>query len=110
LAGSHTAACVVESVDNGITPGDLKQRGNYTAASWHSLGFSHEYSYYRLEIETGGGARCHVTANQSSLYTMRAIGDLDADGTRSTFELAIGSDAENELYHSRAVYVVAETE
>jgi len=108
--GDHTAGCVVDSVDNALVPGDVKQRGDYSAASWHSLGFTYEFSYFRLEIATGGAGRCHVVANTTSLYTMRAIGDLDGDGDRSLFELALASDGENELYHSRAVYVVNETE
>jgi prepilin-type N-terminal cleavage/methylation domain-containing protein len=110
ILGQHTAACVVDSADNAVTPSDVKQRGNYSGASWRSLGFTHEYAYYRLEIDNAGGSRCHVTANVADLYTLRARGDLDADGNLSLFELAVASTPENELYRSRSLYIVNETE
>ena len=110
LLGGHTAGCVVDPADNGTIPTSSKQRGDYSGASWRALGFSHEFSYYRLEIARGAPGRCQVTANTTDLYTMRAIGDLDGDGSTSLFELAMASNGENEPYHSRAFYVVAETE
>ena len=110
LTGQHRANCIVGSTDNAVSPGDTKKLGDYSSPSWRSLGFTHEYSYFRLEIATAGVGRCQVPANTSPLYTMRAIGDLDGDGDTSLFELAVGSNGEDELYHSRAVYVVAETE
>jgi type IV pilus assembly protein PilA len=110
LQGQHTAACVVGSADNAVNPRDVKQRGDYSGPAWRSLGFTHEYSYFRLEISTTGGARCQVVANTLDLYTLRARGDLDGDGDTSLFEVAVGSNGENELYRSRGLYVVAETE
>jgi prepilin-type N-terminal cleavage/methylation domain-containing protein len=110
VTGNHTAACVVASADNAVTPRDEKQRGDYTGASWYSLGYTHEYSYYRLEIDNPGGERCHVVANVSNVYTLRARGNLDGDGDLSLFELAVASNGENELYRSRGLYVVSETE
>jgi type IV pilus assembly protein PilA len=111
ITGQHTAGCTVDPTDNAVTPNDLKQRGDYAAASWHSLGFAHEFSYYRLEITTHGGAgQCHNTANTPDMYTLRAIGDLDGDGITSRFEVAVASDGENELYRSRGFFVLNETE
>jgi hypothetical protein len=43
------------------------------------------------------------------LYTFYAFGDLDGDGVQSTFELAAGSNADNEPYHS-GFYIVNELE
>lgn len=111
VTGQHTAGCTVDSVDNAVTPRDVKQRGDYAAASWRSLGYSHEYSYYRLEIATNGGTgRCQNTANTPDTYTLRARGDLDGDGDPSLFEVAVASNGENELYRSRGFYVFNETE
>lgn len=111
VSGQHTAGCTVDAADNAIAPTDAKQRGTYTAPSWRSLGFSHEYSYYRLEIapQTGTG-RCRNTAGSLEIYTLRAVGDLDGDGDTSLFEIAVGSNGENELYRSRGFYVASETE
>ena len=41
---------------------------------------------------------------------MRAVGDLDHDATLSTFDLAVASNAENELYHARGFNITNETE
>ena len=64
--------------------------------------------YYRYEI-VGGPARCGVGPNES-IYTFRAYGDLDDDGVLSTFELAVSSDANNELIRSGGVHIVQELE
>jgi hypothetical protein len=53
---------------------------------------------------------CDNGAGQSSVYTAYAMGDLDSDGATSSFELAIGSDGENELYHARGFYIQNEIE
>jgi Tfp pilus assembly protein PilE len=111
IAGQHTAGCTVDPTDNAVTPNALKQRGDYAAASWRSLGFTHEFSYYRLEITTHAGAgQCQNAANTPDMYTLRAVGDLDDDGTTSRFEVAVASDGENELYRSRGFFVQNETE
>ena len=41
---------------------------------------------------------------------MRAVGDLDNDGVQSQFDLYVGSNGENELYHARGFNITNETE
>jgi prepilin-type N-terminal cleavage/methylation domain-containing protein len=48
--------------------------------------------------------------NNPDLYTFFANGDLDGDGTLSTFELAVGSSETNQLYHSRGLFITNEVE
>jgi type II secretory pathway pseudopilin PulG len=111
ISGLLRAACVVDSSDNGITPGPTKVVGDYSAASWRAINFEIGFSYFRYEIQTQGGAsRCDVAADTVPLYFIRAYGDLDGDGIRSLQELAVGSDKHNYLYHSRGFYVVNENE
>jgi len=110
IVGAHQVDCVVASVDNVIVPNDTKQAGDYSAASWKDLGYSYSYGYYRFEIINAGASRCGVTANTPDVYTLRAVGDLDADGTQSTFDLAVASNAENELYHARGYNNVNDAE
>jgi prepilin-type N-terminal cleavage/methylation domain-containing protein len=105
------AACVVNTVDNGVTPGPTKQIGDYSAAPWRAIDFEIGFSYFRYEIQTqGGGSRCNVPANTVPLYLIRAYGDLDGDGLRAMHELAAGSDNDNYLYHARGFYIVNENE
>jgi prepilin-type N-terminal cleavage/methylation domain-containing protein len=53
---------------------------------------------------------CEGAANSAEVYTLYANGDLDGDNATSNFELAVGSDADNQLYHSRGLYIENELE
>lgn len=91
------------------TPSDSKQKfegdANLKALSFHVA----DFVYFSYGISSAGG-RCDNSANTSNLYTFYANGDLDGDGTMSTFEFAAGSDESNTLYHSRGLYIVDEVE
>ena len=94
------------------TPAASKQKFTTTASdtSFRALQFSvADYVYYSYGI-TAAAASCNWSAGNSSLYTFYANGDLDGDITLSTFELATGSDADNQLYHARGLYINREYE
>jgi type IV pilus assembly protein PilA len=120
IAASSFEHCTLDTAvyTDGKTPDDTKQSGDYTTAGWASsdasqvagLGFSLEYGYYAYEVESVGDGTLCGNPVSTPLYTMRAVGDLDADGIFSTFDLAVGSNAENELYHARGFNIVNETE
>jgi type IV pilus assembly protein PilA len=77
-----------------------------------AIGFNiAEYIYYSygLHPETSAAA-CGGAANDATVYTLDAQGDLDGDTVSSTFELAVGSDADNVLFHARGMYVAQELE
>jgi len=44
------------------------------------------------------------------VYTFIAHGDMDGDSAMSTFELAVGSDAHGQLFHSAQLFIDAELE
>jgi len=91
--------------------GDQKSTGNYTGVTFNAnrgLGFNVEYGYYGYRVVAGPSLCSNSTS--TALYTMRAVGDLDADNINSTFDLAVGSNAENELYHARGFNITNETE
>lgn len=56
-----------------------------------------------------GSQRCGWSA-VADVYTFTAQGDLDGDGTRSTFELAAGTDESRTLRHAKGIYIVNEIE
>jgi len=57
----------------------------WTLATWDSLKFAvDDPHYYQYEYESTGTAG----AGPGSRFTARALGDLDCDGTLSTFEMA----------------------
>jgi prepilin-type N-terminal cleavage/methylation domain-containing protein len=93
-------------------PGVQKQRMTDSDPQFRAIGFSiadYVYFGYGLVTETGTGA-CGGTPNDMTVYTMYANGDLDGDHTMSVFELAVGSDSENELYHARGMNIQRELE
>jgi prepilin-type N-terminal cleavage/methylation domain-containing protein len=108
--GEHRNHCIVGPANSVITPTDIKQPGDYGADEWTSLAYSASAGYFRYEI-ISGGARCGVDPLQvGGVYTLRALGDLDGDGVQSTFDLAVGSNAENELYQARSFHIVNDYE
>jgi type IV pilus assembly protein PilA len=111
LAGEQQHHCRVPSQIALITPGEQKQTWDYYGnPNFKAIGFSlADPHYYAYSIESGGDD-CNNPVNTPRIYTFRAVGNLDNDDESSTFELAAGSDASNELYHAAGFYVVNETE
>ena len=73
-----------------------------------SLGFTiADLVYFGYGID--GSGQCGWNAN-SDVYTFYAQGDLDGDGTRSTFELAAGTDEERTLRHAVGFFIANELE
>jgi type IV pilus assembly protein PilA len=114
LAGTSSTNCIV--ADSGpfpAAPGAQKQTHAFSAeASFAALGFSvADPVYYGYQITAnGGGDACATAAGTADVYTFQAFGDLDGDGTQSTFELAVGSNGDNELYRAPGFYIVNELE
>jgi type IV pilus assembly protein PilA len=108
VTSSTVTYCTVGSDPVKPTPHAIKQK--FTAGSnLIALGFSiadHVYFGYGMT----GSAKCGWTANQMQVYTFVAQGDLDGDGTKSTFELPAGTDSDSTLYHATGFYIVNEIE
>jgi prepilin-type N-terminal cleavage/methylation domain-containing protein len=64
--------------------------------------------YFSYGVTSSGGGCGHM--GSEFLYTFFANGDLDGDGVWSTFELAAGSNANNEFYHARGIHIINEAE
>jgi prepilin-type N-terminal cleavage/methylation domain-containing protein len=112
VAGTTVAGCTVGNASlTPASPGTQKVLGNFSAnTSFAALSFSvADYIYYGYAIDSIG-SDCGRAANTQDLYTLYAQGDLDGDGTPSRFELAVGSDSNNTLYHARGFYIVNEIE
>ena len=111
ITATQNHHCIIGNATDGLTPGEQKQTFDYYGEpNFNAIGFNladpHFYSY-RV---ASAGVDCNYARNSTALYTFRAVGDLDADGTTSTFELAAGSDANNDLYHATGFYIQNETE
>jgi type IV pilus assembly protein PilA len=105
--GSYCA--VGTDVLNPGTPNATKQR-YIPGLNAQALGFSvADFVYYGYGL-TSGGAGCGKTANNSTIYTFFAQGNLDGDTTLSKFSLSAGTDNELTLYHARGFYIENEIE
>jgi type II secretory pathway pseudopilin PulG len=82
------------------------------AAEYRTIAYSIADSvYYEYHIVSGAGTTmCRMPPGNLNVYTFVARGDLDGDGTQSTFELAVGSTSNNELYRGPALYAEQELE
>ena len=115
LTASVRVHCTVASDNDGKDPSDQKKPGTYTNANagfnpTNGLGFSPSGdAYYRYEIATTN-ASCSNPRGTTEMYNLRARGDLDNDDTSSLFELAAGSNNDNELYHAKGFFIENETE
>ncbi len=110
VQGSCTVASAARKP---TTPAAAKQQYDFATSAdpeFNALGFaSADYLYFGYGIQSPAGV-CGNAPSRTNIYTLFANGDLDGDGTLSTFELPVGSGSSNELYHSRGYYIVNEGE
>lgn len=112
LTGAASTNCLVANAGPlPAVPGANKQTAAFSGnASFAGIGFSvADPVYYGYSI-TGSAGACGNAAGDTTVYTFVASGDLDGDGTASTFELAVGSNGDNELYRAPGFYIVNELE
>lgn len=102
--------CSLDPATTRNTPSDRKTSlPGPLSDSLDTLGFTtSELYFYQYEI-VAEPSRCGIGPNQP-VYTFRAYGDLDADGTRSTFELFVGSDPDNQLRRDGPIRITNELE
>lgn len=106
---ASTTHCVVGSAQpTTYAASSSKARADWDSESpsYSALGFATaDLLYYEYIIETGAGSSaCDQPPNSTEIYTFVAEGDLDGDKDRSRFELAVGSDSSNHLYHGLGIY------
>jgi type IV pilus assembly protein PilA len=105
------------------TPGSTKQRFDEAAdgsGTFSAIGFTiadmvyYSYSLASAPVQGATGANCvletDTTTYGTSVYTLAANGNLDADGVESTFEVAVQTDPNGQLSRSIGFYINEETE
>jgi type IV pilus assembly protein PilA len=107
-----STACAASTDGTMNTPGVGKSQVVLTSAAnpgLSAIGFSlADPVYYQYNISAS--ANMCGNAAGANIYTFNAIGDLDGDGTQSTFELAVGSDTNNQLFRAPGLYITNELE
>ena len=112
LPGNSAAAsthCTVDSAtpSAGWVASDQKYVVDWASedAAYTALSFGAQdplYFEYHIVEEPSGTGVCGVAGSQA-IYTFNAHGDLDNDGTRSTFGLEVGANADNALYRAPGI-------
>jgi type IV pilus assembly protein PilA len=107
LTASTTGACTVDSASRSPSTPSADKQAFSANSSFKALGFSiADYVYYGYSLtNSAGSGTCGNAKNDNDIYAAKAEGDLNGDNTFSLFELAIGSNADNELYHARGFYI-----
>jgi type II secretory pathway pseudopilin PulG len=107
-----TTHCTVDSARTPNVPGAEKTILDPAALhpSFDAIEFGPmDPLYYEYEIVTAGPGRCNNGPGEP-LYSFRAHGDLDGDGTQSLHEYTAESDEANELRRSHTLHTVDELE
>jgi len=106
-------ACVVDAASTSYTASGSKRSVDWSmeSASFQGLNFAPaDPLYYSYEIIGSDGMCGHLPNAVAAVYTFQAHGDLDGDGTFSTFEVQCGTNANNELFRTPGIFVVDELE
>lgn len=117
LAATMKTNCTVEALVSTMVPDAQKKL--FPAAdlakdkAFYQLGFNPQNVYYQYGI-LGSTDVCGLGAAAAGTkverYRLQAVGNLDGDAEFSIFELAVGVNDENEMFHAPSMYIVNETE
>lgn len=111
-ASTSSTDCTVPAAMTTVAPTNAKQALDWEieANSFRDVGFAPADPLYYQYAIVGSTNVCGLAPSNLSVYTFHAYGDLDGDGTQSTFEVSVGSNTDNELYRSPGIYVLNELE
>ena len=112
-AGSAGAHCTVSSATSSWVADDEKFVPDWSseAAAYASINFAPvDPLYYAYGITSAAGSACGNAANDVTVYTFFANGDLDGDNIESTFRIAAGTNPDNALYRSPGIGKILEFE
>jgi type IV pilus assembly protein PilA len=112
-ASSH---CTIGTTTPDNVPTDAKRiiqwDAETNAAEYQAMSFAPAdglYFAYGL-LATPAASACGNPANDQTLYTFRAQGDLDGDTTLSSFLLEAGSNDDNVLYRAPGIQQISPLE
>jgi len=116
--GTAMTNCVGPSSAAGMpaTPTANKQQFVNATVGFQEIGLQiADPVYYSYSVKSAfsaadiAGLDCGQ-APSTAMYTFKAAGDLDGDTSPSNFEMAVGSNSENTLYHGQGFYIENELE
>jgi len=111
-AGGTAAAsthCTVSDANQSGAPSDAKRVVNWQAepdaAEFTAINFAPaDPLYFDYNVDaTPDATTCGNGPSDQTVYTFLAVGDLDGDGTTSTFRLEAGTNPDNALYRAPGI-------
>jgi type IV pilus assembly protein PilA len=110
ISGAVQVHCTPSAGTDSLSATDQKQDGTLAGgfSPTDGIGFTLTNRYYNYTM-ADGTAGCNQ-AKGTAQHKLNANGDLDNDGVSSLFQLATGSNDDNELYHASGFYITNETE
>jgi len=112
ISATQNGHCTVDSTAGTLpaTPGSQKQYVDFTAdANFAAVSYGiGDGVFFGYGITSAANA-CNRPASAAQ-YTFYANGDFDDDGVLSLYEVAVGSNANNELYRAPGFYIANEGE
>jgi len=112
----HTKCVLASTLMVPVAPGSVKQTFDPaldTTGGFAAMAYTIQEPVYMGYQLLSAAASCVTpgnTAPTGNIYSMRAHGDLDDDGTQSTFELTVNADNTGELVRAAGFFVNQETE
>jgi len=98
--------CVLPTQAPTHVPSDKKVVVNWAPAGFDNfrvLNFAPADPIYYAYSWVSTGATCGHAPSTVSVYTFRAVGDLDGDAVFSSFEMAAGTNGDNALYRAPGI-------
>ena len=96
--GGLTSCAVPTASSMASSPSVNKAPPSVTAASWTQIGWEPtDPMYYQYNLTNSGSPHTCGIVGGTAVYQLNAIGNLDGDGTYSTFGQTITADANGNL-------------
>jgi type IV pilus assembly protein PilA len=119
VAGTTAAAsthCTVNDAAMDNAPTNAKQTPDWPnetdVAAFTAVNFAPaDPLYFQYLVDaTPNASACANPSDDTTVYTFSAYGDLDGDGTMSTFRLEAGTNPDNSLYRAPGINQVSALE
>jgi len=107
--------CTIDSAEMDVEPSSSKNvplwSGETDNAQFQAMNFAPaDGLYFQYGLTAAAASACGNAANDTTLYTFYANGDLDDDNVESTFQLEAGSNDDNVLYRAPGIQQISPLE
>ncbi len=106
-AAASTHCVAASATQSSFTASDQKfvvdWEAETDAATYQAFNFAPADPIYFEYNVTSDNPGCGNAADDTNIYEFEANGDLDGDGTQSTFRLLAGSNGDNALYRAPGI-------